>query len=104
MAFAGQLRDSESGLCYNRFRYYDPTGGCYVSPDPLSILGGEQNYAYVHNPVGWVDPFGLAGCASVDKDGILSIKNKFSPGSAEIWHYRSMLQIGTLKFRLMVAQ
>ncbi|MEI7348165.1 RHS repeat-associated core domain-containing protein, partial [Dickeya chrysanthemi] len=35
LAFAGQLRDSESGLCYNRFRYYDPAGGCYVSPDPI---------------------------------------------------------------------
>ncbi|KGA25190.1 RHS repeat-associated core domain-containing protein, partial [Pectobacterium odoriferum] len=31
LAFAGQYRDTESGLCYNRFRYYDPAGGCYVS-------------------------------------------------------------------------
>ncbi|AOR60494.1 hypothetical protein [Pectobacterium parmentieri] len=35
------------------------------------------------NPNTWVDPFGLAGCASVDKDGVLSIKNKFLPDSAE---------------------
>ncbi|BES85623.1 hypothetical protein PEC302110_27200 [Pectobacterium araliae] len=62
LAFAGQYRDSESGLCYNRFRYYDPSGGCYVSPDPIGVLGGENNYAYVQNPVCWVDPFGLAGC------------------------------------------
>ncbi|AYH04285.1 hypothetical protein [Pectobacterium parmentieri] len=34
------------------------------------------------NPNTWVDPFGLAGCASVDKDGVLSIKNKFLPDSA----------------------
>ncbi|POE16496.1 hypothetical protein BV918_16285 [Pectobacterium odoriferum] len=39
LGFAGQYRDTESGLCYNRFRYYDPAGGCYVSPDPASILG-----------------------------------------------------------------
>ena len=64
LAFAGQYRDSESGLCYNRFRYYDPDGGCYISPDPIGVLGGESNYGYVHNPVGWVDPFGLAGCSS----------------------------------------
>ncbi|WP_275900541.1 RHS repeat-associated core domain-containing protein, partial [Pectobacterium brasiliense] len=83
LAFAGQYRDEESGLCYNRFRYYDPSGGCYISPDPISILGGDNNYGYVHNPVNWIDPFGLAGCANVDKDGTLSIKNKFSPGSAE---------------------
>ncbi|MEQ6969455.1 RHS repeat-associated core domain-containing protein [Pectobacterium polaris] len=41
LAFAGQYRDTESGLCYNRFRYYDPAGGCYVSPDPIGVLGGE---------------------------------------------------------------
>ncbi|MEQ9770670.1 RHS repeat-associated core domain-containing protein [Pectobacterium jejuense] len=39
LAFAGQYRDTESGLCYNRFRYYDPNGGCYVSPDPIGIAG-----------------------------------------------------------------
>ncbi|WP_205756492.1 AHH domain-containing protein, partial [Lonsdalea iberica] len=25
-------------------------------------LGGESNYAYVHNPSSWVDPFGLSSC------------------------------------------
>ncbi|WP_040002295.1 RHS repeat domain-containing protein, partial [Dickeya chrysanthemi] len=64
LAFAGQLRDSESGLCYNRFRYYDPAGGCYISPDPIGIAGGESNYGYVPNPVCWIDPLGLAGCSS----------------------------------------
>ncbi|MGM3162299.1 RHS repeat-associated core domain-containing protein [Dickeya undicola] len=65
LAFAGQLRDSESGLCYNRFRYYDPAGGCYVSPDPIGIAGGESNYGYVSNPMCWVDPFGLAKCPTL---------------------------------------
>ncbi|WP_261850215.1 RHS repeat-associated core domain-containing protein, partial [Pectobacterium araliae] len=54
-----------SGLCYNRFRYYDPSGGCYVSPDPIGIAGGESNYGYVPNPVCWVDPFGLAKCPTL---------------------------------------
>ncbi|MFP1860438.1 RHS repeat-associated core domain-containing protein, partial [Lonsdalea quercina] len=62
LAFAGQLRDSESGLCYNRFRYYDPAGGGYISPDPIGVLGGESNYGYVQNPNTWVDPLGLADC------------------------------------------
>uniref|UniRef100_UPI00139B5881 RHS repeat-associated core domain-containing protein n=1 Tax=Aeromonas salmonicida TaxID=645 RepID=UPI00139B5881 len=64
LAFAGQLRDDESGLCYNRFRYYDPQGACYISPDPIGILGGENNYGYVNNPLGWIDPLGLAGCGA----------------------------------------
>ncbi|KHN89626.1 YD repeat protein [Pectobacterium actinidiae] len=63
LAFAGQYRDTESGLCYNRFRYYDPAGGCYVSPDPIGVLGGESNYGYVQNPNELIDPLGLAGCS-----------------------------------------
>ncbi|MFP1982755.1 RHS repeat-associated core domain-containing protein, partial [Lonsdalea quercina] len=73
LAFAGQLRDSESGLCYNRFRYYDPAGGGYISPDPIGVLGGESNYAYVHNPSSWVDPLGLSECSAYT--GKLSVKS-----------------------------
>ncbi|HEA3202694.1 TPA: DNA/RNA non-specific endonuclease [Aeromonas veronii] len=67
LAFAGQLRDDESGLCYNRFRYYDPQGACYISPDPIGVLGGENNYGYVSNPVNWVDPLGLAKCPTITR-------------------------------------
>ncbi|MEQ4670434.1 RHS repeat-associated core domain-containing protein, partial [Providencia manganoxydans] len=48
-------------LYYNRFRYYDKDSGQYISPDPIGLLGGLNPYGYVHDPVGWVDPFGLAG-------------------------------------------
>ncbi|MEQ9944429.1 RHS repeat-associated core domain-containing protein [Pectobacterium aroidearum] len=62
------LAGTESGLCYNRFRYYDPAGGCYVSPDPIGVLGSDNNYGYIPNPNTWVDPFGLAGCSLNPKD------------------------------------
>ncbi|MBS9430932.1 RHS repeat-associated core domain-containing protein, partial [Photorhabdus akhurstii] len=61
LRFAGQLFDEESGLFYNRFRYYLPEAACYLSPDPLGLNGGENPYAYVHNPANWIDPLGLAG-------------------------------------------
>ncbi|WP_433915661.1 RHS repeat domain-containing protein [Pectobacterium polaris] len=83
LAFAGQYRDTESGLCYNRFRYYDPTGGCYVSPDPIGVLGGESNYGYVQNPICWVDPLGLAGCENILRASKPKILSRDNLSSAE---------------------
>jgi RHS repeat-associated protein len=58
--FQGQQFDEETGLHYNRFRYYDPGVGRFVSQDPIGLLGGSNLFAYAPNPLGWVDPFGLA--------------------------------------------
>ena len=60
LLYAGQWQDAESGLCYNRFRYYEPETGMYLVSDPLGLLGGEQTYRYVPNPLGYIDPLGLA--------------------------------------------
>ncbi|PHM64365.1 rhsA protein in rhs element [Xenorhabdus stockiae] len=62
LRFMGQYEDQESGLYYNRFRYYDRDTGQYLTPDPLNLEGGLNPYGYVHNPLSWVDPFGLEAC------------------------------------------
>jgi RHS repeat-associated protein len=36
--FQGQYEDQETGLYYNRFRYYDPEAGQYISPDPIGLM------------------------------------------------------------------
>jgi RHS repeat-associated protein len=56
----GQVFDAETGLHYNRARYYDPEAGQYLTPDPLGTPDGPNPYAYVaFNPLGNVDPDGL---------------------------------------------
>ncbi|MCK7431184.1 RHS repeat-associated core domain-containing protein [Enterobacter chengduensis] len=59
LRFQGQYHDAESGLYYNRHRYYDPGVGRYLSPDPVGLAGGINLYSYVPNPLGWIDPLGL---------------------------------------------
>lgn len=60
--FPGQYYDPESGLHYNRHRYYDPDTAQYLSPDPLGLQGGLRPQGYVDNPNTHVDPLGLASC------------------------------------------
>jgi RHS repeat-associated protein len=55
----GQYEDRETGLHYNRHRYYDSILGCYISQDPTRTFGGINLYAYGPNPFGWIDPLGL---------------------------------------------
>ena len=62
LRFQGQYFDAETGLHYNRHRYYNPNTGSYLTPDPIKLAGGLNNYQYVNNPTGWVDPLGLNGC------------------------------------------
>jgi RHS repeat-associated protein len=67
--FAGRERDQsdprsldfkQTGLYFNRNRYYAPQWGRFISEDPIGFAGGINQYAYVENdPLGWVDPFGL---------------------------------------------
>lgn len=70
--FQGQYLDDETGLHYNRYRYYDSHAGRFISHDPIGLLGGLNLHQYAPNPIGWLDTLGLTRCASnpatVDKD------------------------------------
>ena len=58
----GQYEDVETGLFYNRYRYYDPHSGGFMSQDPLGLDGGANVYEYAPNVVDWIDPCGLKKC------------------------------------------
>ena len=56
--YQGQYYDQEIELAYNRFRYYDPEDGRYISVDPIGLMSGEFGlYNYVDDPNRWIDIF-----------------------------------------------
>jgi len=76
----GQFADSDLGLHYNRFRYYDPSIARFTTPDPIGLIGGLNEYRYAEEPVNWEDPLGL-------KCKMIHFKIKFKPkyGSLKAW-------------------
>jgi RHS repeat-associated protein len=73
--FQGQYHDHETGLHYNRYRYYDPSVGRFINQDPIGLAGGLNAYEYAPNPVQWIDPLGLARIPKSVKTKV-AIENK----------------------------
>lgn len=59
LRYAGQHADSETGLHYNLFRYYDPQTGRFIVQDPIGLSGGLILYTYAPNPLSYIDLLGL---------------------------------------------
>lgn len=60
LRWPGHYLDPETGLHYNRYRYYDPRLGRYIQSDPIGYEGSPVNlYAYCANPLVQVDVLGL---------------------------------------------
>lgn len=69
--YAGMERDNETGLEYHQARYYLTWLGRWLSPDPVGLDGGINDYAYVkNNPVMEHDPTGTDGqaCGVYDEE------------------------------------
>jgi RHS repeat-associated protein len=60
LRFPGHWYDPETGLQYNRFRYYSPELARYLQADPAGLEGGINEYAYPASPLVDVDLDGLA--------------------------------------------
>ena len=58
----GQFYDAETGLHYNRYRYFDPITATFISKDPIGHAAGADLYSYKGNVFGWIDPLGLTSC------------------------------------------
>ncbi|WP_343714742.1 RHS repeat-associated core domain-containing protein [Inquilinus sp.] len=83
LRFQGQYHDVETGLHYNRFRYYAPSEGRFLQQDPVGLRGGANISAYAPNPINWVDPLGLtAECGLTGgTEGVAADEVRFSQNS-----------------------
>jgi len=74
----GQFEDEETGLFYNYHRYFDPTLGRYITPDPVGIAAGENPYVYcAADPINFFDETGLRGHST---NTSLTVRNGDSQG------------------------
>ena len=81
--WAGQYEDIETGLYYNRHRYFDREMGQYIQQDPIRLNGGMALYAYVHDPTLFVDELGLAqqSCTGRGKNRLTADQDAVGPHS-----------------------
>jgi RHS repeat-associated protein len=99
--FAGRRVDPETGLYYNRARFYSPSLGRFLQTDPTGTKGGINLYAYTANdPVNRVDSTGRAwmSASSVNTFGQMNFgalsgandeEDAESPLAAEVTLYKA---------------
>jgi RHS repeat-associated protein len=74
----GQYADGETGLYYNRYRYFHPEFGAFISQDPLGVVAGEKFYFFAPNILCWIDPLGLACYLASRTPGGLKVGRRIS--------------------------
>ncbi|KYF76097.1 hypothetical protein BE11_34410 [Sorangium cellulosum] len=83
--FPGQYEDEETGLFYNRYRYYDPELGRYISPDPIRLQGSLHAYTYAGNrPDSAIDLDGLQTTVTITRRDGSTIER--SQGQEQPYH------------------
>jgi RHS repeat-associated protein len=86
----GQTEDSDTGLRYNRFRYYDPKVGQYISRDCLLPVSGTEPYCYAADPLVWADPNGLVVVYHyTDLKGYNAIRAGRGQSSGNWWWFKA---------------
>ncbi|HHH30787.1 MAG TPA: hypothetical protein ENK57_20925, partial [Polyangiaceae bacterium] len=98
LRFAGQRADDDTGLHYNRHRWYDPSIRVFTTPDPLGVFVSPHEIGFVPNVTLYVDPDGLTIIVTAASDeGVQQSSGnlqRWFPGATVIPH--DQLQPGSL--------
>ena len=97
--FTGKERDAETGFDYFGARYYDPSIGRFITPDPLSNYSPHLTpYHYCrNNPLNRYDPDGRADFGSAEKLHEVAMKvlgrQELKPSNGLTWCNRGVQAI-----------
>jgi RHS repeat-associated protein len=95
LRFQGQQWDVETGLFYNRFRYYDSQLGRYINQDPIGMRGSLNQYTYPLNPVAYIDVLGLQVVSPAEaerlikEEGVMPADRKNPFSSSHVYNHSS---------------
>jgi RHS repeat-associated protein len=92
--FQTKYRDSETGLIYFGYRFYEPRTGKWMTTDPLGEAGGlNLTAAFGNNPVNNIDPLGLAeyNVASLNMPGVNPI---YYMTAGDFWNPSASSELG----------
>ena len=69
--FSSEVFDSETGLIYYNYRYYNPNRGRWINRDPIEEEGGYNLYSFIknHSIILW-DYLGQSDCKTLSIDTI----------------------------------
>ena len=88
--YQGQYYDSEVELCYNRFRYYHPETGLYISEDPIGELWIGHKLQEI-----WILNFELGSSGSNESNGMG--ESAGGKGNYEFWIGGRVGQVGLVR-------
>jgi RHS repeat-associated protein len=78
-------RIDETGLFYLGARYYEPTSGRFISPDPLGHLGSMDLYSYANgDPINYFDADGRLAKRTVERVTGIDLERPLGP---QLWEY-----------------
>jgi RHS repeat-associated protein len=100
LRFQGQYFDHETGLHYNRFRYYDPETGRFISKDPIKFEGGLNLFQYVPNPIDWIDPWGLKYKSQGRSPNVIGGKDKATASTQNITEWRRKICVQNIAMEI----
>ena len=75
--------DPTTGVYYDNVRWYNPSTGGFLGPDPLGFAAGQSNfYVYCGNsPTTYTDPSGL--CSDGTDSGTSASVSEFLPSGED---------------------